>query len=35
MIDDHAKYGGPGVGWLLCSFYREPSVRSLIVTEVH
>ena len=32
-IDDYAKDGGPGVPWLLCSFYHEPP-RSLIVKEV-
>ena len=31
-IYDYAKDGGPGVAWLLCSFYREP-LRSLTVKE--
>ena len=32
-IDNYAKDGGPGVVWLLCSFYHE-HLRSLILKEV-
>ena len=32
-VDDYAKDGGPGVVWLLCSFYHEP-LQALIVKEV-
>ena len=30
VIDNYAKDGGPGVVWLLCSFYREPLRFSLV-----
>ena len=32
-MGDYAKDGGPGVVWLMCSFYHEP-LRFLIVKEV-
>ena len=33
-MNDYAKVGGPGVVWLLCSFYHEP-LRTRIETDVN
>ena len=34
FLDNYAEDGGPGVAWLLCSFYHKP-LCSLIVKVGH
>ena len=34
-INDYAKDSGPGVVWLLCSFYREPLSYSIVKEVQH